>query len=98
MRVVAADQQDAAMSSDYLFLLCFILLKFYEKVKTEAALFLPALAMGVSLALLRWGGMVSPRSDLLLVDMAIGILFAFLYVQLRRRFAARCERRDEARA
>ena len=71
----------------FLFLLCFILLKFYEKLKNETALFFPALTMGIILAGLRWGGVLEPRVDLLLVDMVIGILFAFLYVQLRRRFA-----------
>jgi hypothetical protein len=86
------------LQTSYIFLLCFILLKFYEKVRTEAALFLPSLAMGVVLATLRWGGMLSPRIDLQLIDMAIGILFAFLYVQLRRRFAAACELRSQARA
>ncbi|HEX7502332.1 MAG TPA: hypothetical protein VF451_02835 [Acidobacteriota bacterium] len=86
------------LQTSYLFLLCFIILKFYEKVKTEGELFLPSLTMGVILATLRWGGMLSPRIDLRLIDMAIGILFAFLYVQLRRRFAAFCERKIESRA
>ena len=76
----------------YLFLLCGILLKFYEKVKNETALFFPALTMGIVLAGLRWGGLLKPRVDLLLVDMVIGILFAFLYVQLRRKFARFCDR------
>lgn len=76
----------------YLFLLCVILLKFYEKVKNEATLFFPSLTMGVILALLRWTGLLKPRVDLLLADMVIGILFAFLYVQLRRRFARFCDR------
>lgn len=78
----------------YLFLLCVIFLKFYEKVKSETALFFPALAMSLVLAGLRWGGLLKPNRDLLVVDMVIGLLFAFLYVQLRRKFAAFCDRKN----
>jgi hypothetical protein len=78
----------------YLFLLCAILLKFYERVKNDAALFFPSLTMGVLLALLRWTDLLKPRLDLLLVDMVIGIIFAFLYVQLRRKMARFCDSRN----
>jgi hypothetical protein len=82
----------------YLFLLCVLWLKFYEKVKDEPGLFYPALAMGLLLAGVRWAGWFKPGADLLLVDMAVGILFAFFYVQLRRRAAAFCRRERPARA
>ncbi len=93
---ISSDFLMLALQSFYLFLLCVILLKFYEKVKTEAALFLPSLIMAAVLAGVSWVGLVTPRSNLQLVDMAIGILFAFLYVQLRRRCAAFCELRVQA--
>jgi hypothetical protein len=76
----------------YLFLACNAFLTFYEKVKTESALFFPAAALFMGLFGLRWGGLLKPRADLRLVDLTIGILFAFLYVLLRRRMAARCDR------
>lgn len=90
---ISSDFLMLALQSFYLFLLCVILLKFYEEVKTDAALFLPSLTMAVVLAGVSWAGLVTPRANLQLVDMAIGILFAFLYVQLRRRFAVFCELR-----
>jgi hypothetical protein len=93
---ISSDYPMVSLQTFYLYLLCVIFLKFYEKVKTEAALFFPSLTIFAIFAILRWGGLLSPRSDLLLVDMAIGILFAFLYVQLRRRFAAFCELRSQA--
>jgi len=71
----------------YLYLVCYVFLKFYEKVKSDWDLFFPTLAMGMALAALRWAGWLGPRADLRLADMAVGILFAFLYVQLRRRVA-----------
>jgi len=82
----------------YLYFVCLFFLKFYEKVKTDRELFFPALAMGAALAVLRWAGWLGPLADLRLADMAVGILFAFLYVQLRRRFAAYCDRRYAERA
>ena len=76
----------------YLFFVCFAFLKIYEKVRHEAALFFPLLAVAAALAVLRWGGLLRPRTDLGAVDVMIGILFAFLYVLLRRRAAAFCGR------
>jgi len=77
----------------YLFVLCVLFLKFYEKVKNEASLFFPALTMGAVLAGLRWLGLLKRGISLQLADMAVGILFAFLYVQLRRRFSQYCGRK-----
>jgi hypothetical protein len=72
----------------YLLLVCIVFLKLYEKLKNEVVLFFPVLALTLALAGLRWEGLLAPRSDLRLVDMVIGILFAFLYVQLRRKAAS----------
>ena len=78
----------------YLFLACWALLLAYEKVKNEAALLFPALSLLLGLGTLRWAGLLMPRADLRLVDMLIGVFFAFTYVLLRRRFAAFCVRRQ----
>ena len=82
----------------YLFFACWVLLLFYEQVKNEPSLFFPALSLALALALLRWQGLLSWSDRLYVVDMCIGILFAFLYVQLRRRVASRCERKQAVAA
>jgi uncharacterized membrane protein len=76
----------------YLFCACWVLLLIYEKVRHETELLIPALSLLLALGALRWGGLLNPRIDLRLIDMIIGILFAFAYVLLRRKFAAWCER------
>jgi hypothetical protein len=78
----------------YIFVICNVFLKFYEKVKNETALFFPALTMGVGLAGVRWMHLLKPSIDLHVADMVIGCLFAFLYVQLRRRFVHYCDRKN----
>ncbi len=82
----------------YLFLACWVLLSAYEKVKNEASLLLPALSLLLALGTLRWAGLLKPRIGLLPVDMLIGVLFAFTYVLLRRRFADLCRHRQAARS
>ena len=77
----------------YLFVLCVLFLKFYEKVKDDASLFFPALTMGAVLAGLRWLDLLNRNISLQIADMALGVLFAFLYVQLRRRFVHHCGRK-----
>jgi hypothetical protein len=79
------------LQSSCLFLLCVLMMRFYEKVKNEPALLFPALGLAVILGGLHWGGLVKARGGWQLADMVIGILFAFLYVQLRRRWTAFCE-------
>ena len=78
----------------YIFVLCFTFLKFYEKVKNETTLFYPALTLGVVLAGLRWMDLLKPSIDTHVADMVIGFLFAFLYVQGRRRFVHYCDRKN----
>jgi hypothetical protein len=90
---LAAESLHFMFQAFYLYFACLVFLKFYEKVKSEREMFFPALALGVAMAALRWGGWLRPQADARLTDMIIGVLFAFLYVQLRRRFAAICDRR-----
>jgi hypothetical protein len=73
----------------YLFFACWVLLLLYEKVKHEAALFSPAIFLMLALGALRWLGWLKPRGAPPMVDLAVGIHFAFLYVLLRRKFASR---------
>jgi hypothetical protein len=82
----------------FLYFACWVFLLFYERVKNETVLFFPALTLVLFLAFLRWAGLLSRPNSLYIVDMVVGVLFAFLYVQLRRRFAAFCDLRDKARA
>jgi hypothetical protein len=76
----------------YLYSLCWVLLRIYESVRHEIALLPPVLFLLLALATLRWAGWLTPLSELRLVDMAVGILFAFIYVLLRRAFASFCAR------
>lgn len=82
----------------YLYFACWVLLLVYEKVKYEGDLLLPALSLLLVLGALRWGGMLKSPGASLIADLAIGILFAFSYVLLRRQFAARCARKAMAGA
>lgn len=72
----------------YLFLICWVMLLVYERVRHEAALLPPVLGLLLVLGTLRWAGLLSSRVDLRLVDIVVGVLFAFVYVLLRRRYAA----------
>jgi hypothetical protein len=77
----------------YLFSVCWALLLIYERVKNEPRLLWPSLSLFLALGALRWGGLLQAQGGRLSVtDLVLGILFAFVYVQLRRKFAARCER------
>jgi hypothetical protein len=80
----------------YLYFVCWVLLQVYEKVKNDGALLLPALALFLALGALRWGGMLKSPGAAPVADLVIGILFAFVYVLLRRTFAARCARGEAA--
>ena len=73
----------------YLFYACWVLLLLYEKVKHETSLLFPAFSLMLALGTLRWLVGLKPRGAPPMVDLAIGILFAFLYVLLRRKFACR---------
>ncbi len=80
----------------YLFYACWVLLLLYEKVKHETSLLFPAFSLMLALGTLRWLVGLKPRGGPPMVDLAIGILFAFLYVLLRRRAAAWSLRRQES--
>ena len=58
----------------------------YEKIKGHHDLVIPTVTAGVSIALLRYSGSFGPKMDLRLVDILIGVIFAFIYVQLRELF------------
>ena len=76
-------------ASLFFYSICNVGLLFYEKVKNETPLFLPVLAMSGALAVLRLLHPAKPRVSLYMVNLVLGISFAFLYVQLRRCFAVR---------
>ncbi len=76
----------------YLFCACWVLLRLYEKAKLETTLLFPVIFLTLALGTLRWGGLLKPKGAPPMVDLAVGMLFAFLYVLLRRKFASRCER------
>ena len=73
----------------FFFYVCNVGLMVYEKVKNDESLFFPVLAVGLALAGLRLLHPARPRVSMYLINLLIGVCFAFLYVQLRRRFAAR---------
>jgi hypothetical protein len=65
------------------FMVTLFFLMVYEKVKGRRDLFVPAVLAAAFIAFLRYSGSLSIKLDLRLVDILIGVLFAFLYVQLR---------------
>jgi len=65
------------------FAITIFFLKVYEKVKRDRDMFVPIVAVTIVIALLRYSGSLSSKVDLRVVDILIGVLFAFLYVQLR---------------
>ncbi|MBN2346061.1 MAG: hypothetical protein JXO51_06690 [Candidatus Aminicenantes bacterium] len=80
-----------------LFLACNAMLMFYEKVKIQPGLFLPASFLALALAWLYGTELPGRHADKRLIVMLLGILFAFLYVQLRRRAADLIRKRDASR-
>ena len=87
------------LESLYLFSACWVLLLIYERVKYDTRLLPPTLSLFLALGALRWGGLLKAQGGRLNVaDLVLGILFAFVYVQLRRKFSARCERGKPASA
>jgi uncharacterized membrane protein len=69
-----------------LFLFCSFCVFYYERSKHDSVLFVPILLLVISLVFLRYGGFLSVEGDQRLIDILIGLGFAFLYVQLRSRF------------
>lgn len=67
------------------FVICIFFIFFYEKIKFNMSLFVPVILAVSALAIFRYVMFFEPPTDWILVDMIIGILFAFLYVQLRKK-------------
>jgi hypothetical protein len=65
------------------FTLCAFFILAYEKVKNDYTLLVPVLLVTFLLFSLRHANLFAGAIDLRLIDEIIGILFAFLYVQLR---------------
>jgi len=55
----------------------------YEKIKRDYSLLLPTFFITGTLAFLRYTNLLAENINMRIIDMLIGILFAFLYVQLR---------------
>jgi hypothetical protein len=77
----------------YLFAACWVLLRIYEEARHKTELLPPLLGLLGALAAARWGGFLAAGVDRRAVDLAVGVLFAFAYVLLRRKLAAVCRRR-----
>ena len=80
----------------YLFAACWGMLRIYEEVRQRTALLWPLLGLLVTLAVLRWSGLLAGSVDGRVVDLAVGVLFAFAYVLLRRKLAAFSRRQPAA--
>ena len=65
------------------FLFCSFCVFYYERSKQDLSLFLPALLIFFLLIVLQYGGYLSVMADTKLISIMIGVIFAFLYVQLR---------------
>ena len=65
------------------FLFCAFFVFYYERSKRDYSLFIPALLMLGFLVFLQFGGYLSVLADIKLISILVGVLFAFLYVQLR---------------
>lgn len=81
-----------ALGTLYLYGACWVLLRAYEEVRHKTALLPWTLLLLAVLAALRWGGLLHPRASLPLADMLIGVLFASVYVLLRRQAVSWCGR------
>jgi len=79
-----------------LFAACWVLLRIYEEARHRTELLAPVLGLFAALAAARWGGWLAAGVDRRAVDLTVGVLFAFVYVLLRRKFAAVCRRRPAA--
>ena len=68
------------------FVICLFFIFIYEKIKLEMSLFVPTVLTVSALVVFRYVMFFKSSTDWFLVDMIIGVLFAFLYVQLRKKF------------
>lgn len=67
------------------FVFCIFFIFIYEKIKWDESLFRPALLIAFFLVVFRFGHLFTVSRNTRLIDMLLGILFAFLYVELRRK-------------
>ncbi len=65
------------------FLITLLILYLYDQVKRDLNFFYPMAVAGFAMIFIRYTGLLDPRMDVRLVDIGIGIIFAFVYVQLR---------------
>lgn len=64
-------------------LFCSFCVFYYERSKQDLSLFMPASLILFLLVVLQYGGYLSIMADTKLISIMIGVIFAFLYVQLR---------------
>jgi hypothetical protein len=80
---------DLLVSALFAFLFSAFIVFYYERSKNDDALFLPVWLAFILLLAVRYGHFLSPASDVRWIDIFIGVLFAFLYVKLRRKLRPR---------
>lgn len=68
------------------FVFCIFFIFIYEKIKHDYSLFFPAIVITFFLFVSRYALLFAEDIELIIIDMIIGIIFAFLYVQLRGKF------------
>jgi uncharacterized membrane protein len=68
------------------FAFCFFAIYIYEKVKFDMSLFFPVTTITFLLIVLRYSNYFVFQTGGNIMDMTVGILFAFLYIQLRKKF------------
>ena len=68
------------------FAICVFFIFIYEMFKYKMSLFFPLSALTVCLFIFRYTLFFMPQTNWETMDMIIGVLFAFLYIQLRKKF------------
>lgn len=66
------------------YVLCSLFVFYYDRIKGDMSLFTPTLFFFILLLVLHYGGYLSVMTDVRLVNILIGISFAYFYVQLRQ--------------
>lgn len=80
---------DLLVSALLAFLFSAFIVFYYERSKNDDALFIPVWMAFILLLAARYGHFLSPAADVRWIDIFIGVLFAFLYVKLRRKLRPR---------
>jgi len=68
------------------FVFCMFFIFIYEKIKFDDSLFFPMLIFLIFLLTSRYGGLFVANIDFNLIDLVTGIVFTFIYIELRRKF------------